>query len=325
MAVILDTLARKRRAAEAFVDLGFALCLIGPTRVPLRGCAQCPSGHHAFKDCPHPPSTCHGWAAGSNDLDHVLRLLDHNPDANLGIVNSMSGLVTVDIDTNKHGKPKPDAYRGIENIHDGWDVFGTILERYHSLRWPDACLEVSTPSGGGHMTWRLPPGVQVKTTSDGSFGWLIDIRANGSYTPAPGTPVKNGCYRRVSEVANPGLAPEWLLHHLKVTKHFPEPPRPVQPRTPRPDRNRDWGYERLDRVADQYATAPQGTGHAALLTATTAAAHLVAEGLVSETDARNELYNAGANRPRDSQGQRDFEAEFPTAWRTALSNAGGAQ
>lgn len=331
MAVILDTPERKRRAAAAFIkDLGFHLILINEDRTTFANCAQCSDKkgneqyvpHSGVEDCPHPAAVCHGYKAGTNDLDHFLELLARRPYAGIGIVNGMSGLITVDVDTNHNNKPKPAAYANIPGVNDGWDVFASILERYHALRWPDTCLEVRTRNGGGHFTWRVAAGMQITSSSDGRFGWLIDVRGSKGYVPAPGTPVKGGCYQRVSERMDPGPAPEWLMHHLKITGHFPEPPKPFKPRTRRPDRTRDWGYERLDRIADLYATALQGTGHAALLTATTASAHLVAEGLVSETDARNELYDAGANRPRDGQGQRDFEAEFRTAWRSALTKLG---
>lgn len=331
MGVILDTLERKRRAAAAFIDLGFALILIDDDRKPFANCVRCRNKegntqyvpHRGVADCPHPIGTCHGYQAGSKDLSHVLTLLERRPYANLGIVNGMSGLVTVDIDTNHKGKPKPEAYQNVPGINGGWDVFATILERYRALEWPDTCLEVRTRNGGGHLTWRVPADLRIKNSSDGSFGWLIDIRGSDGYVPAPGTPVKDGCYERMSDVTNPGPAPEWLLHHLKVTGHFPEPPRPFVPRQARADRDRSWGYAQLDKFADELSTAAEGTGHDALCRLTTAAAYLVAEGLVSEIDARDALYEAGANRPRSGVSQRAYESEFTTAWRTALAKAGG--
>lgn len=323
MSTVLTDPARKRRAAAAFIELGFHLILIDDRRTPLQNCGQCRDGH-SIKTCPHAPSTCHGWQAGSNDLDHVLELMRRHPKANLGIVNGMSGLVTVDIDTNHKGKPKPEAWKQ-PGINDGWDVFATILERYHALKWPDTCLEVRTRNGGGHLTWRVPAGTQIKNSSDGSFGWLVDIRGSKGYVPAPGTPVKDGCYQRISDVMDPGPAPEWLLHHLKITGHFPEPPRPFKPRAARPEGDREFGYRQLDKYSDELATVAEGTGHDALCRLTVAAAHLVAEGLVSETDARDALYDAGANRPRSGVSQRAYDSEFNAAWRSALTKAGGTR
>jgi hypothetical protein len=332
VAVILDTPERKRRAAAAFIkDLGFHLILINEDRTTFANCVQC-SGkegneqyvpHEGVEDCPHPPSICHGYKAGTNDLDHFLELLARRPYAGIGIVNGMSGIVTVDVDTNHKNKPKPASYANIPGINDGWDVFASILERYHALRWPDTCLEVRTRNGGGHFTWRVPAGMQITSSSDGRLGWLIDLRGSKGYVPAPGTPVKGGCYQRVSERMNPGPAPEWLMHHLKITGHFPEPPKPFKPRAPRPEGfSREFGYKQLDKYADELATAAEGTGHGALCRLTVAAAHLVAEDLVSEVDARDALYDAGASRPRNGVSQRAYDSEFNAAWRSALTKAG---
>lgn len=325
MSTLLNTPARKQRAAKAFIkDLGFHLILINEySRKPLPNCAQCPPLTHSIQDCPHPPSTCHGWQAGTNDLDHFLELMRRHPNACIGIVNAMSGLVTVDVDTNRKGKPLPEEYKNIEGIPenaDGWDSFGLVLNRYRQP-WPIEPLWTRTRNDGGHFTWRLPAGQWIKSDA-GRFGWLIDIKASKAYVPAPGTVVKGGCYQRMGDVMDPGPAPEWLLHHLKITGHFPEPPKPFKPREPRLNRDRGWGYDQLDKYAHEYATAVQGTGHDAMLRLTTATAHLVAEGLVSETDAYSELYDAGVNRPRDAQGQRAFESEFRTAWRSALTKVG---
>jgi Bifunctional DNA primase/polymerase, N-terminal len=336
VATILDTPERKRRAAKAFIkDLGFHLILINEDRTTFANCAQCSDKkdneqyvpHSGVEDCPHPAAICHGYKAGTNDLDHFLELLARRPYAGLGVVNGMSGLVTVDVDTNHKNKPKPAVYANIPGVNDGWDVFASILERYRALKWPDTCLEVRTRNGGGHFTWRVPAGMQITSSSDGRFGWLIDVRGSKGYIPAPGTPVKGGCYQRVSERMNPGPAPEWLMHHLKVTRHFPEPPRqraPIKPVRLGPhadSRAQGW----LQEIADGLSNAPEGTGHAALVVTTCQAAKLVTKGYVTEDDARSALYDAGANRPRDAAGQRGYNSEFNAAWRSALVQVGGAR
>jgi hypothetical protein len=327
MGTLLDTPEKKRRAAAFFIEqLNFALILLGDNRQPLGNCGQCPAGEHKIQDCPHAPSVCHGWQAGTKDLGHFLGLMRRFPNANIGVVNALSDLVTVDVDTNRNGKPMPELYKSIEGIPgdaDGWETFSLVLNRYRQP-WPIEPLWTRTRNGGAHFTWRLPAGQWIKSDA-GRFGWLVDVKASKAYVPAPGTVVKGGCYERMGTVMDPGPAPEWLLHHLKVTGHFPEPPKPYKPREPRADRDRSWGYGQLDKYAQEYATAAQQTGHDAMLRLTTAAAHLVAEGLVSETDAYNDLYDAGVNRPRDAAGQRAFESEFKTAWRSALVKAGGTR
>lgn len=331
--VLLNTIERKRRAAAAFInDLGFHLILINEDRTPFANCAQCSNRegneryvpHHGVKDCPHPASTCHGWQAGTNDLDQFLELLNRRPYAGIGIVNKLSNLVTVDCDTNHKGKAMPEAYQNISGIEDGEGVFVLIYRRY-KVSWPTGCLETRTRNGGMHRTWRVPPGMWIKNSSDGSFGWLVDIKGSDCYVPAPGTVTKSGVYQRHSDLTNPEMAPEWLLHHLKITGHFPEPRRlraPIKPVRLGPGsdgRAQGWVQE----IADGLKAAPEGTGHDALLVATCQAAKLVLKGYITEDDARSAVYDAGSSRPRSGVSQRAYDSEFTAAWRSALTKAGG--
>lgn len=324
MSTVLADSDRKRRAAAAFIVRGWHVCLIGPTRLPLRNCEQCRNEpdnpdyvpHFGVEDCPHALDVCHGYKSATADLDHVMRMLERNPEANLGVATGASNLVVIDVDVNKKALPVPERYAGLAGVNGGDDVFCYVLERY-GVSFPPDTLTVSTRSGGWHFWWQLPPGVTVKSTNDGSFGWLVDVRSSGAYVPAPGTVVHGGgVYRRLGKRMDPAPAPEWLLHHLKVTGHMPAPPKPRRPFRfqPRPDGDRH-GQERLGRLADQLASAPEHTGHAALVAATYSAAHLVADGLVGEADAEAAMYQAGQSRGR-------ADSEIRTAWTTALAKAG---
>jgi len=313
--------ARKQRATGWFTARDCALILIGPTRLPLRNCEQCDpkaeeyEPHQGVADCPHELDVCHGWQAGSKNPDHIARLLERFPAANLGVVPAMSGLVVIDLDANKKDAPVPEQYRAAGGITDGWDVFAAVLMRY-AAPWPCDTLTVGTPSGGLHLWWKVKPDLTVTSTSAGQFGWLVDVRAAGSYVPAPGTKVRGGEYRRHGDVVEPADAPGWLLHHLKATGHMPQAakPRPAFRHRPRADGGQV-GQERLGRIADQLVSAPAHTGHAALCTATTAAAHLVADGLVPEDEAASVILDAGLSRNR-------AEREIRDAWRTALNKIG---
>lgn len=316
-------LARKHRAAAAFLERGWHLILIGPSRKPMRNCDLCRDAkdnehyvpHGGVEDCPHEPETCHGWQAGTLDPARVHRLLETNPTANLGVVTSLSRLVVIDLDVNKKGADPPEAYRGMLGINDGWDAFAAVLQRYEQ-RWPDDTLTLDTPSGGLHLWWTLPAGLTVTSSSEGKFAWLVDVRAQGSYVPAPGARTREGEYKRWAGVMDPPPAPGWLLSHLKATGHFPEVEKPRRPYnfTPKPGAAAD-GEERLGRIADALVTAPDHTGHAALCTATMAAAHLVADGIVDESRAHDVILGAGRARNRT-------DPEIKSAWRTALAKAG---
>lgn len=324
MSTTLTDTVRKRRAAEAFVSRGWHVCMIGPTRLPLRNCDQCRDEsdnphyvpHRGVKDCPHALDICHGYKAASNDLDHVLGMLERNPEANLGIATGASSLVVIDVDVNKKALPVPEKYRRLEGVNGGDDLFCFVLERY-GVPFPPDTLTVETRSGGWHFWWSVPPGTVIKSTNDGSFGWLIDVRASGAYVPAPGTVVRGGgMYRRISEAMDPAPAPRWLMHHLKITGHLPKPPEPRRTYRFQAREGADRiGQERLGRLVDQLTAAPEHTGHAALVAATYSAAHLVADGLVDEADAEAAMYQAGRARGR-------AEAEIRTAWTTALIKVG---
>lgn len=325
-AVTHDDRQRRRRAAAAFIERGWHTLLLGPKRLPLRNCDQCRQHNHdepnpryvphsGVIDCPHPLGTCHGYQAASLDLDHVLGLLDRHPEANLGVATEPSGLVVVDVDTNRRGEPVPEKYARIDGVFDGWDVWALVLQRYRAA-WQDT-MTVGTPSGGMHLWYRLPAGATVLSKA-GAFGWLIDIKSARAYITAPGTRTPAGEYRRFGERMSPAQAPDWLMHHLRITGHIPEP-KPKKTFFYKPQYGGDRAaQERLGRIADTLVHAPQGTGHAALCTATTAAAHLVANGRVDELEAREVIRDAARDRNRT-------EAEIAHAWRSALSKAGGCR
>jgi hypothetical protein len=317
---------RRRRAARAFIERGWHTLLLGPTRKPLRNCPVCRPDdrgvpnpayqpHAGIADCPHPLGVCHGYQAASLDLDHVMGLLDRHPYANLGVSTGPSRLVVVDVDANRRGEPVPEEYAGNAGVRDGWDVLALVIEKYKGS-WPDRTLMVSTPGKGLHLWFRLPNGVTVLSRT-GRFGWLVDVKADKAYITCPGTRTNAGEYSRLGDVLDPVLAPDWLMRHLKLTGHFPEPKPPrqrvIRPRT---DSDRDSvGQQRLDRIADTLETTAEGGRHTALCVATTAAAHLVAEGLVAENKARDAIADAARNCER-------AESEIAEAWRTALTKVG---
>jgi hypothetical protein len=319
-----DEQQKRRRAAHAFIERGWHTLLLGPTRKPFRNCPTCRPDdlgvpnpeyvpHAGVIDCPHPLDICHGHQAATLDADHLMGLMDRYPDANLGVATGPSRLVVVDVDTNRRGEPVPDAYRGNDGIRDGWDVFQLVVTRYR-VDWPDMTLTVGTPGNGLHLWFRLPEKVTVLSRT-GQFGWLIDIKSDRAYITAPGTQTKAGKYRRFGDVMDPMFAPDWLMHHLRITGHIAVP-RPRPQRSTRPHRDREGeGQERLDRIAATLESAPAGTGHAALCTATTAAAYLVADELVDELEARDVIADAARNRNRT-------EAEIVHAWRSALAKVG---
>ncbi len=285
------------RAALAFASMGWPVFLLAAnSKSPRRGCELCYSEsekfvpHFGLDDCPHPLADCHSFYAASTEEALIRERFDRFPDSNLAISTGPANLVVIDLDVNKSGEEPPTPYN-TPGIVNGWDVFALAVEKY-GAQWPGDTLNVMTPSGGLHIYWRLPQGLVVNPSAK-KFGWQVDVRAAKSYIIAPTSSTAAGAYRRIGDVLQPRMAPDWVLHHLRGTGHMPAPPAPRQLRPRLYGIQTSNGLERLRKLADKLSDAPVYERHATLCTVTTAAAHLVADGLVTERDVEDELYPAG--------------------------------
>lgn len=312
---------RRRRAGHAFIERGWpVLPLIPGTSRPM-ACRQCASTspervpHLGIEDCPHEADYCHSWKAATLDHQRLDTWFDRFPAMNLGIATGAARLLVVDCDTNAHGKIEDPSYQ-IEGVHDGLDVFALALIRYKQP-WPENTLIVDSPRGGLHLYWRIPKGMTVRSLA-GAFGPLVDVKSAGAFIVAPTSTKPAGEYSRWRGPIDPAPVPAWLLHHLRQTGHMPDPkpPRTYKPRPAGPDDGS--GLRLLDEIAHKLATAAEGSRHMQLCTATTAAAHLVADGRVTEDQAIDVLRDAAHSADRD-------EREIEDAWRTALGKAGAAR
>ena len=93
---------------------------------------------------------------------------------------------------------------------------------------------VSTPSGGEHLYFEMPEGVDIRCSSD-KVGSGIDIRANGGYVIVPPSKLVDqsgssiGHYEETwDSFGSPVEAPEWLINLImerpkpaKVVPHLP--------------------------------------------------------------------------------------------------------
>lgn len=315
---------RRRRAGHAFIDRGWPVLPLAPGQSRPMACRQCNSKspdrvpHVGPEDCPHPLDYCHGWRAGTLDHQRFETWCDRFPQMNLGIATGPARLLVIDLDTESHGKIEDPSYQ-IEGVRDGYDVFALALIRYHTtgraaLPWPDDTMMVQTPSGGMHLYWRIPHGLKIRSLA-GAFGPLVDVKNAGAFIVAPTSAKPTGRYTRLGDVAEPARVPDWLLHHLRATGHMPEP-RTRRDYKPRLESDDGSGLRILDEIANRLANAAEGTRHAQLCTATTAAAHLVADGRVTEDQALDAVRDAGYAAGRDGR-------EIDDAWRTAVVKAGG--
>lgn len=309
---------RRRRAGHAFIERGWPVLPLVPGTSRPMACRQCSSTspervpHIGLEDCPHPADYCHSWKSATRDHARLDSWLDRFPAANLGIATGAANLVVIDCDTNAHGKIEDPSYQ-IDGVNDGLDVFALALIRYKQ-HWPENTLIVNTPRGGLHLYWRIPKGLTIRSLA-GAFGPLVDVKSAGAFIVAPTSTKPAGEYTRWTGPLDPAPVPAWLLHHLKASGHMPDPrpQRTFKPRTPSADDGS--GLRVLDEIAQKLALAQEGSRHAQLCTATTAAAHLVADGRVTEDQALDAIRDAGYAAERDGR-------EIDDAWRTALLKAG---
>ena len=225
-------------------------------------------GFHVFplKPGAKTPATSTGWKASTTDRELVRRWWSKHPTMNVGIATGPSRLVVIDLD---HGKPWPGPGEPPAGVTSGGDVLVTIAESLHAIgdgSWMFDVPSVRTPSGGSHLYYRLPPGVEV-SSSAGKVGPWIDVRARGGYVVAPWSSTPDGDYRPVygwdvvvdastdlsftdghlnvtgerlrSIDVHPGHLPEWLLDLVRVK---PTTRQPVDP------------WQELERALDRPAS-----------------------------------------------------------------------
>lgn len=114
------------------------------------------------------------------------------PDANIAI--HCKGMCVVDIDVKKGGT----------------DTYQSLKETYG---WPDT-RTCRTPSGGGHLYYRLPPGHPGVSNSVEVLGAGVDVRSTNGYVAAPGSTRPDGEYIWLDTTVPIAPVPEWLLSRL---------------------------------------------------------------------------------------------------------------
>lgn len=124
------------------------------------------------------PATLHGFQDATTDPKRIAEMWQRCQAANIGIATGASGLVVIDIDT-KHDV-------------NGWKAFDDCLNRLGEL--PGPTRMASTPSGGAHIYFRPPAGVDIKNSA-GRLGVGLDVRAQGGYVVAPPSVIDGKRYR----------------------------------------------------------------------------------------------------------------------------------
>jgi hypothetical protein len=151
------------------------------------------------------PVTLHGYQDATTDPKRIEEMWQRCQAANIGIATGASRLVVIDIDT-KHGV-------------NGWKAFNDCLEGLGEL--PGPTRMASTPSGGAHLYFREPEGVEIRNSA-GRLGPGLDVRAHGGYVVAPPSVINDRAYRwDITERAK--VLPAAWAEAMLPPKHVPVP------------------------------------------------------------------------------------------------------
>ncbi|MDN5856594.1 MAG: bifunctional DNA primase/polymerase [Actinomycetia bacterium] len=223
--------------------------------------------------------------AATRDPERIVSWFEARP-YNLGVACGPSGLVVVDLDDG-HGESAPEPWTGARH---GREVLTQIAAAAGAPPLPRT-RTVSTPSGGLHLYFRAPVGVELRNTA-GGLGWRIDTRAHGGYVVAASS-VRDAGYYRVTDRAPVAELPDWIAAALTPTR-VPEPGRGAIASVVLPGGGRARAYVAaiVEREAAGVASAATGTRHHTLLAAARTLGRLVGGGALDEATARAALVAA---------------------------------
>jgi len=183
---------------------------------------QCSCVNKSKKPCANKPGkhprTKHGLKDASCDEAQIRMWLNMYPQANLAIATGqVSNTMVLDVDPRHNGDHSLRAYT---------DEHGPLPETPTQR----------TGGGGWHHVFAMPPGVDIRNSSD-KLGAGLDVRANGGYIIVAPSGHESGGEYVWQEDAKPGAlplanAPQWLLDILTPVSVNGSEPRPDLPPVP---------------------------------------------------------------------------------------------
>ncbi|MFE9648928.1 bifunctional DNA primase/polymerase [Streptomyces sp. NPDC006365] len=229
------------------------------------GIGDCAAGHRKWEE------------RATIDPDRIRRAWGELP-FNVGIATGPSGLVVVDLDLPKRKT------KGGTDTPNGVTTFTALCERA-GYAVPTTRM-VRTASGGVHLYFTAPPGVQLGNTA-GRLGKRIDTRAWGGYVVAPGSLTPTGAYAVLNDMP-PAPLPEWLYARLtvrQVSRALTAAPSAV--------RASSYAAAGLNAETASVRQAPEGERNATLLRAARALGRFIAWGDLPREEVEEALQWAG--------------------------------
>jgi hypothetical protein len=162
---------------------------------------------------------------------------------------------------------------------------------------------VATPGGGYHLYMQDP--YQTVTNAGGILGPIpkIDVRGTGGFIACPptertGTPG----YRWLSgpyAVGSLPVAPDWLGGKVNRSGNL------VDVSGQWEEQSTDWGEGQMVVIAMRVSQVPEGGRHQALIEASYAAGHMIAEGAVTLSKSYEALSRAAETSGLHAEGRGD--------------------
>ncbi len=250
---------------------------------------------HGHQDCPR-TGVCAdghlGWERRATTDPTVIRRCWAHADYNIGLATGPAGLVVLDLDVPKHGKPVPDAWAD-QGAANGMDVFLLVCARAGHAP-PLDTFTVRTHSGGTHLYFTAPSDVELRITQGergAGLGWGIDTRAHGGYVVAAGSRRTHGTYT-VTDDHPPAPLPRWLVDRLRPVLLPAQEPTAV---TPMAGRRSRFLQAAVDGEVRRVTSAGGGDRNFALYCAANALGQLVAGGSLSEHEVTDLLLHAATS------------------------------
>jgi hypothetical protein len=279
---------------DPFLTSALACVLRGWPVFPLRPGTKKPA-FHGYDQCPHTgicADTHQGWEQRAMVDPEKVRWYwtsRRYRGCNVGVAVGRAGLVGIDLDLPKPGDAPPFPPWNRPDVTSGEDVFLLLCDQAGQVP-PVDTFTVATPSGGTHLYYRAPAGIELRNTagneSGTGLGWKIDTRAGGGQLVAPGSVVEGRRYRVVLDV-DPVPLPAWLVDRLKAPPALP-PPAPVAVR------NRSAFVTAAIRAETAAVRAARVNRNAALWGAACALGQLVGGGQLTEQEHADALMDAAS-------------------------------
>jgi hypothetical protein len=224
-------------------------------------------GHSCKGQCGQPGHGVYDATTNAADVRRLFLLAPHADGYGVACGGTLVGL-----DLDRHGDKD-----GVATLNR--------LAAEHGFEVPRT-LTVCTPSGGFHLWFTVPDGVNVPP-SVGRLGDGVDVRGTGSYLVGPGSSGRNGQY-----FLHPSLGEVDVLPLPEQLLKLMLPPAPVARPQRRYTSTPDAAGRTLDGLVNVVLSAPQGERNSKLYWAASKAWAHVGVGHLAAGDVEAELLGA---------------------------------